>query len=88
MLGIEGAALTDAAARARTAVHDDGGLAVGVAAHLPVDEVAVADVEMPMVIRLDRGMHRPNVHSAAGTRKRIPGRETPAGNASRAGISR
>ena len=36
------------------AVHDERRLAVRVAARLPVDEVAVADVEHPVVVRLDR----------------------------------
>ena len=39
---------------ARPAVNDQRRLAVRVAADLPVDEVAVADVEHPVVVRLDR----------------------------------
>ncbi|GGS90775.1 hypothetical protein GCM10010176_038190 [Nonomuraea spiralis] len=38
-------------------MHDQGGFAVGVAARLPVDEVAVADVEQAMIIGFDRGIH-------------------------------
>jgi len=35
-------------------VHDDRGLTVWIAADLPVDEVAVANVEQPVAVRLDR----------------------------------
>ena len=43
-----------AAARPRAAVHDQRRLAIRVAAHLPVDEVPIADVEHPVVVRLNR----------------------------------
>src|SRR5437667_9539663 len=39
--------------RARSAVQHDGGLPLGVTAGLPVDEMAVADVEQSAVVRLD-----------------------------------
>ena len=57
-LGVEVAAASGAAARAGAAVHDERRLAGRVAARLPVDEVAVADVEQPVVVRLDRRERR------------------------------
>jgi hypothetical protein len=55
-LRVERAPLAVAAPRAGAAVHDERGLAFRVAADLPVDEVAVADVEQAVVVRLDRGI--------------------------------
>lgn len=52
-LGVEEPPGARAAAGARTAVDDERGLALGIAADLPVDEVAVADVEHAVVVRLD-----------------------------------
>jgi hypothetical protein len=37
-------------------VEYDGGLAGGVAAQLPIDVLAVADVEQPVLVRIDLGM--------------------------------
>ena len=44
-------------------------LAVVIAARFPVDEVAVADVEQPLVVRLDRRIrlgHRPMMTAPSG----------------------
>jgi hypothetical protein len=43
-------------------VHDHGGLAVRIAADLPVDEVAVADVEHAVLVRFDRGIQEGSSH--------------------------
>jgi hypothetical protein len=40
------------------AVHEQGGFAVGVAAGLPVHAIAVAHVEHPLVVRIDRRVQR------------------------------
>jgi hypothetical protein len=56
--GVERATLVLRAAGSRPAVHDERRLAVRVAARLPVHEVAVAHVEHPVVVGLDRRMHR------------------------------
>jgi hypothetical protein len=60
-LGIEDAALTRRATRARASMNDQRWLALGITADLPVDEMAVAGVEMPVAIRLDRRIHHPKI---------------------------
>ena len=55
-VGIEELAVERGAAAAGPAVQEHGGLAVGVAADLPEDAVAVADVEETVLGRLDRGI--------------------------------
>ena len=44
------------AARARAAVQEDRRLAARVAAELPIDPVAITDVEMAVLVGLDRGI--------------------------------
>ena len=67
-LRVEPAAPAGAAAAAGSAVERDRGLAVRVARRLPVDRLAVADVEHPGRVRLDRRerarSHRPMMPSA------------------------
>ena len=53
-LGVEEAAVPGGGSRARTAVEEHDRLAVGIAALLPVDAVAVADDELAGLVRLDR----------------------------------
>src|SRR5512132_1041560 len=55
-LRVEQPTLPRRAARPRTAVQDDSRPPVRVAAHLPVQEVALADVEHAVVVGLDRGI--------------------------------
>ena len=52
--GVEQAAMIDAATGAGAAVEEDGGLALGVAAQLPIDLMAVAGIEPAAAIGLDR----------------------------------
>ena len=54
-LRVEVAAASRAAAGAGPTVHDEGRLPGRVATRLPVDEVVVAHVEQPLVVRLDGG---------------------------------
>jgi hypothetical protein len=53
-LGIEVAAIPQAASRSRATVNNKCRLTGGTAAHLPIDVVAVTDVEKSVGIRLDR----------------------------------
>ena len=53
-LRVEAAAHVRHGALAGAAVQEHGGLAAGVAGGFPVDEVPVADVQHPLVVRLDR----------------------------------
>ena len=75
------AAHPDRAARPGAAVHDERGLAVGVAALLPVDAVAVADVEHPVGVRLDRREGRGHANPDPSGRR---GRPLAAGRAGQA----
>src|ERR1700737_2104083 len=51
---VEVLAMTGCAPRSGPAMHDEGGLALRVAADLPVNEVPVARVEHSLVVRLNR----------------------------------
>jgi hypothetical protein len=53
---VEPASHPRAAPGSRPAVEYDGGLAGGVTAQLPVDVLAVADVEQPVLVRIDLGL--------------------------------
>jgi hypothetical protein len=64
---VELPAVVGARAAARSAVEEHHGLAVGVARKLPVEGMAVADIEHAALIGFDRGIERParagvNVH--------------------------
>lgn len=52
-IGIEEPAVPGGATGSRTTVEDDGGLSLRITAELPVEAVAVADVELATVIALD-----------------------------------
>src|SRR2546426_5497950 len=67
---IEKSAHARRASRARAAVEEQCRLPLGVATNLPIDEVAVADVEHALVERLDRRVHghKPNFAWAAAYR--------------------
>ena len=62
-LGIEQPAMLGAAAAARPAMQEHGGLAGGVAADLPKDAMAIADVEVAMVVGLDRRVEVAHRHA-------------------------
>ena len=66
---VEVAAEAGGAAGPGPAVHDERGLAVGVAAGLPVDAVAVADVEHALRVRLDLRIQVAHAASLAIPRK-------------------
>ena len=55
-LRIEVATTTAPAPGTRSPVDDQCGLAVGIAARLPVDPIAIAYIEQALVVRLDRGV--------------------------------
>jgi hypothetical protein len=57
-VGIEERPKPGRGARARAAVEDDRRLAERIAAGLPVQAVAVADLEEALVVRLDFGVHQ------------------------------
>jgi hypothetical protein len=61
------------ATRPGTAVQHEGGLAAGVSAELPVDPVPVADVEQPLVDRLDLSMERHRHHRSRAVPARMVG---------------
>ena len=61
-VGVEPPPYDRAAARPRPAVHDERGLATGVAADLPVHEMAVADIEHPLLVRLDLRIQHVLIH--------------------------
>src|ERR1700710_2826485 len=52
---VEQSAMPGRAASAWAAMEEHGGLAVGIATHLPIQRVAVADIEHALVVRLDLG---------------------------------
>jgi hypothetical protein len=56
-VGIEERPKPGRGARARAAVEDGRRLAARIAAGLPVHAVAVADLEEPLVVRFDFGIH-------------------------------
>ena len=70
--GIEEPPRVDVAAAAGPAVHEQGGLARGVAGLLVVHLVAVADGEIARVERLDRRILRPVAHASSSRASLAP----------------
>src|ERR1700728_4639509 len=72
-VGIEEPAHGGVAPRARPAVQDDNGGAVGAAALLPKDALAVTDIEQPLLVGVDGGIQRGHCGMlACGPPRRIP----------------
>jgi hypothetical protein len=63
--GVEEASPPGPGARSRAAVEDDRRLPGRVAADLPMHEVPVADVEQPLLVRLDLRIHELSLRKTA-----------------------
>src|ERR687896_2528777 len=55
--GVEIATMSGPATRTGAAVHHEGRLARRIAADLPIDEMAIADGQVSLIVRFDRRIH-------------------------------